>query len=217
MKLQKIILCMAIALTAFGASLGLLEIGAYIRAAFQPMKVKFEPLEPVRPPVFVPERIPDFPMPPITPTEEPAPVEESEPDDWGHSGDYYILDDKPEGFEDFSTLSIEDRAYDEKSEKVVPIKPKGTLSVLLKDGENTREFKLSQLDINGKRVSLVSETKRRVSYRFEGRFVEEEATFKTEDGEEYTETVYLKGRLSKWRDGKKIAETKVKFTLSHGC
>jgi hypothetical protein len=56
-----------------------------------------------------------------------------------------------------------------------------------------------------------------VSYQFDGKFVDEEIKLKDEYGEEYTETVYLKGRLTKWRDGKKIAEAKVRFGISHGC
>ena len=46
MKLQKIILCVAVALAACGASLGLLEIGNYLRTAFEPVRtdVKLKPV-----------------------------------------------------------------------------------------------------------------------------------------------------------------------------
>jgi hypothetical protein len=40
---------------------------------------------------------------------------------------------------------------------------------------------------------------------------------KDSSGEEYSVDAVLKGRLTKWRNGVKIAEAKVKFAMSHGC
>lgn len=222
MRLQKIILCAAIALTAFGASLGLLEIGAYIRAALQPVKVEFKPIETVQSPVFSPPSvqnlpIPDFPPAAFTPTAENEPVEEAEPEDWGNTGDYFVIDEKPEGFEDFLGLSITDREWNDKTLKVVPVKPEGAINIYLEKQDDVKEFKFSSIKINGKRLSLATEAKRGISYRLEGRFVSYDVEVENEDGDKYTETVYLKGRLSKWRDGKKIAEASVRFGISHGC
>ena len=216
MKLQKIILCVVIALTAFGASLGLLEIGSYLRAAFAPLKVEIKPLEPIQSPVVYPQPIPDFATPVVTPAEESEP-EEAEPVDWGATGDYYIIDDKPNGFEEFLNLSIEDHVWSDKSSKPIPIKPKGAIETDVGKTETTRIYNFSRINISGKKISLVSQAKKGVSYQFDGRFVDEEIKLKSENGEEYTETVYLKGRLTKWRDGKKIAEAKVRLSISHGC
>jgi hypothetical protein len=155
MKLQKIILCVAIALTAFGVSLGLLEIGSYIRTAFEPLKVEVKPFKPIQPPVVYPQRIPDFPPPAFTPTEESEP--EAEPEDWGETGYYYIIDEKPKGFEDFSILNIDDHEYDEESKKVVRIKPEGWIHTILKDQEAVTTFEFSRININGKRLSLVTQ------------------------------------------------------------
>jgi|GEM_PF-2884949 len=214
MKLQKIILCVAIALTAFGASLGLLEIGSYIRTAFAPaINVEVKPLAPVQPPVIYPQRIPDFAQPIFTPTEESEPVEE--PEDWGATGDYYIIDERPKGFENFLILDITDHEYDEESKKVVKIKPEGLIRI--ENREAVKDFEFSRIKINGKRISLATEKKKGVSYQFNGKFIEEDVRLKDENGEFYTETVYLKGRLTKWRDGKKIDEAKVRFSISHGC
>ena len=214
MKLQKFILCVVIALTAFGASLGLLEIGAYIRTAFQPLKVE---IKPIQPPVIAMPATPNFAPPSYTPPAESEPVEEAEPEVWGNTGDYYIVDEKPKGFEDFETLAIIDRQWDEKAEKVVSIKPEGQIGIWLEKQEKIKEFSYSRINITGKRLSLATQTKKGVSYQFDGKFVEQEITLEDENGEEYTVTVYLKGRLSKWRDGKKIAEAKVRFSISHGC
>ena len=220
MKLQKIILCAAIAVTAFGASVGLLEIGAYLREALTPIRVELKPLETVQLPIgYQPPRIPDFPPPSYTPppaVSEPQ-EDESEVVDWGFTGDYYIIDDNPEGFEDFLNLTISDHEYDEKSEEVVKIKPEGTIDIQDPKRDDVKTFKLMSIDIKGQKILLISQTKKGVSYQLDGKFVEQDVIRKDENGEEYTETVYLKGRLSKWRDGKKIAEANVRFGISHGC
>jgi hypothetical protein len=211
MKFEKIILRIAIALTAFGASLGLLEIGAYVRAAFQPIRTEFKPLEPLRAPVFAPTPLNGFSTPASTPIEESMPIAEADLEDYGVNGDYFILGDNPKGFENVGQMTIQDRDWSEKANKLVPIKPRG----LIDAGDTTFDF--SWISIDGKRVSLVTETHRGISYQFSGKFIEQEVTLKGDDGEEYTETVYLKGRLSKWRNGVKIAETKVRYYISHGC
>ena len=81
----------------------------------------------------------------------------------------------------------------------------------------TKRFEFSWLNIANKRISFVTQSKKGVSYQFDGKFVEEEIKLKDENDEEYTEKVVLKGRLTKWRDGKKIAESKVKFSELFGC
>ena len=219
MKLQKIILCVAICLTAFGASLGLLEIASYLRAAFAPLKVAVKPFEPVQLPVVYPSRIPEFQQPVLTPPEETVPIEEAEQEDQGRTGDYYLVGEKPKNFKDFDWLSIVDREYNEKLGKVVSFKPIGL--IVINEGKDfnneDKEFKFSWININGKRISLVTQAKKGVSYQFDGKFVEEEIKLKDENGEEYPEIIVLKGRLTKWRNGVKIAEAKVKFGLSHGC
>lgn len=208
MKLQKIILCAAVALAAFGFSLGLFEIGNYLRPAFKPLKVEIKTPQPLASPVVYPERIPDFPQPVFEPAEEIEPAEE--PDDWGETGDYYIIGENPKGFEDFQYLSVSTRDYSEKLEKVVAVKPYGLI-------ETEKEFKFSWLNITGKRISFVTKTRQGVSYQFDGKFIEaEEVEYRIKD-EVLTDTAVLKGRLTKWRNGKKIAEAKVKLAMSHGC
>ena len=209
MKLQKIMLCTAIALTAFGASLGLLEIGAYFRTMFEPMKVEFKPLEPVRPPVAAPQNLPNFPTPALTPAEESHP--EQEIPDYDKTGYYYIVGDNPDGFRDFEDIFLSTIDYDEKLKKVVAAEPSGWVSTEI-------SYKYSSVTLTEQNFSFVTESFAGVSYRFDGKFIEPE-TIEVKDKERgiYTEEIVLKGRLSKWRNGKKIVEAKVKMALTVGC
>jgi hypothetical protein len=212
MKSEKIILCVAIALTAFGASLGLLELGGYFRTMFEPLKVEIKPLKPVQPPVFSPP-IPDFKQPIYSPDKE-APPEESTPEEVvpeEEDGIYYLIDDDPKGFEDFEFLRIDTVKYDEKLEKLVSIKPTGKIDA-------GKEYKFSWLNVADRRISLITKSRRGVSYQFDGKFTGGiETKYKGPEGEELTDHVFLTGRLTKWRNGKKIAEAKVRFGMSHGC
>lgn len=217
MKLQKIILCVAVALTAFGASLGLLEIGNYIRTALQPLKAEVKTIEPIVSPVYAPERIPEFKPPVFTPVAEADPAIEpaEEPFDYGESGDYYIIGENPKGFADFENLAITTHDYSEKLEKAVRVKPTGSLVM-------KKEFKFAWINIltdrKSKRISFETQARKGISYQFDGKFIEEEEIkYKNANGEEFTDYVVLKGRLTKWRNGVKIAEAKVKLAMSHGC
>jgi hypothetical protein len=209
MKFQKIIMCIAVALTAFGASLGLLEIGRYISAFFQPTKAEVKLIKPIPSPVFYQPPIVKFEQPVVSPPEvSDSKLEET--CEFNQQGNYVIIGENPKGFEDFSYFSIVTTHYDSKTDKLIPIKPYGWI-------ELTKKFNLSWLNFTGKRISFVSQAKKGVSYQLDGKFVNEEIKLKDEDGEEYTEQVVLKGRLTKWRDGKKIAEAKVKFSELFGC
>jgi hypothetical protein len=211
MKLQKIILCAAIALTAFGASLGLLEIGSYLRAALLPViKVEIKPLEPFESPVYAPARRPELKEPVSTPTEESKPEVESEY--WDKIGYYYIVGDNPKGFANFEWLEISTYKYDDKLGKVVAVKLSGSITT------KKRNFNLTKIDITGNCISIVTETQKGIVFKFDGKFVEEEEVkYKDEDGEETTDKALLKGRLTKWRNGVKIAESAVKLGYTVGC
>lgn len=210
MKLQKIILCVAIALTAFGASLGLLEIGRYVGDFFQPLKTEVRTTRPIPAPtvVYVSPDV-EFKQPVFTPTEENK-TEEKEYCKFDETGDYALLDENPKGFKDFDYLTIITRDYNNDSENGIPIKPKGAVWT-------KKEFKFTWINITGKQISFLTQTKKGVSFQFDGKFVDEKLKMKDANGEEYTETIVLKGRLTKWHNGKKIAEAKVKFTEMCGC
>ncbi len=206
MKLQKIILCAAVALTAFGASLGLLEIGNYIRSAFEPLRVEIKPVRPIQAPmVIVPPQVVELPEAPVfTPPE----VSNSEEESCGfdETGDYGNLEENPKGFKDFQTLSVTTRVYTEKYPAGIAVKPTGSLIM------KSNEFKFSRTNITGRRISFVTQTKKGVSYQFDGKFVE-----KVQPTDEETDYPELKGRLTKWRNGLKIAEAKLELGEMCGC
>lgn len=204
MKLQKIILCAAVALAAFGFSLGLFELGSYLRTALYPAKTEFK----IKPP------IPASPVVYQSPVVESKQAEYTPPEtsisdevcEWNETGDYSLLDENPKGFEDFETLSIVTRIYSEKYPNGIAVKPQGSIQT------SQREFKFTWINITGKRISFVTETKKSVSYQFDGKFVEKIQP--TDEENDYPE---LKGRLTKWLSGKKIAESKVEFGIMCGC
>ena len=214
MKLQKFILCAAVALTAFGASLGSLELGNYVRGAFiAPKQAAIKPLPSPALPTIVPPQA-QFEIPDSLP--ESAPVEEPE-HEWSGAGDYYISSAGgrlPKGFEDFNSLSIGTDVWDDKLERRVSVKPFGAAHTYdhKRGGE---EYKFSAINLTGKRVSIVTRAVKGISYQFDGKFVDEKIKYKNA-GVEYVDDIYLKGRITKWRGGKKIAEAKVNFGIG-GC
>ena len=197
-----------IALTAF-----IFGIGAYsLQRYFQPF-TKLQKLETISIPVK-----PDITTS-IKPVQQVAPIEEvarQAESDFYASGEYYIIGKAPKGFEDFEYLEITTDAYDEKTDKVKPIYPEGF--VLSKS-----KFSFSKIYINNKIVSFETETRKGISYKFTGMFFEhdEQKTWTSFDYDEKTpyqeEYIYLEGSLTKFRDGKKIAEKKIKFTVYGGC
>lgn len=205
MKLQKIILCAATALAAFGFSLGLFELAGYIRTTFQPAKTEFQIKKPIPPsPVVYQPPVVETTQPEITPPETSVSEEVCE---WNETGDYGLLDDNPKGFEDFQTLSIVTRVYSEKYPNGIAVKPQGSVQT------SKREFKFTWINITGKRISFVTEAKNGVSYQFDGKFVDNDQP----SDEDYEGVMILKGRLTKWLNGKKIAEAKVEFVEMCGC
>jgi hypothetical protein len=217
MKLQKIILSAAVATTAFGVSLGLLELGRYFAGGFS-RDVKNDVKNSIKPLASpVPFQTPE-------PVWTPSPrgygeafgglVVQKSPDEesckWGETGDYKIIGAPPKGFEDVDYLSVVTNDYDEKTGEVVAVKPYGAL-------QTTEEFSFSWLNLTNKRISFVTQVHKGVSYQFDGKFVREELKTSGEGDDEVSEYILLKGRLAKWRNGIKIAEAKLKFTEICGC
>lgn len=205
MKLQKIFLCAAIGLTAFGASLGLLEIGRYIRGTFQPLRAEIKPVRPIFAPAVIVPPDAEFKQPAFY---APPEVSGSDAESCGfdETGDYGLLEENPKGFEDFQTLSVVTRVYSEKYPDGIAVAPTGSLVM------TSNEYKFSVTNIIGRRISFVTQTKKGVSYQFDGKFVE-----KVQPTDEETDYPELKGRLTKWRNGVKIAEAKLKLGEMCGC
>jgi hypothetical protein len=211
MRLQKIIMCAAAALTGFALSVVLLEIGSYLYSELQPLKLNVSNVEPIpiatyQPPVIKKE-------PPKTSEDKKYVHKEfSEP---GEDGYYYIIgtpamENKPKGFKDFDYFHLVTYRIEEKTYKRVPVKPNGWFSTNI-------SFNFARLKISGKKISFTTETQKGVFYQLEGRFVDETITVKDSYGKDYTDTVAIKGLLTKWKNGVKIAEAKVNFGFTIGC
>ena len=218
MKLRIYALRVAVALTAFGLCVGLFEIGRYLTADSQPNAEEVKTVQSVEKelPDILPTEVAVFP-PRVeqTPTISPTETEEKTVYEFDAGNDYYIIGKLPKGFRDFENLSIVTRDYENASEEnnyeAVPIPPKGFFLA-------KKEFNFTRINIANKQIAFETEAKKGVSYQFVGEFIEEEAIeVKDKDGNEYTDYAVLKGRLKKMRDGKKIAESEVKFAIMHGC
>ncbi len=218
MKLKNYVLRAAVALTAFGLCVGLFEVGKYLTADSHLKTEEVKTVQPVEKelPANLPLEVPIFrshfePTPAISPlvTEEKTGYE------FDAGDDYHIIGDLPKGFRDFETLSIVTRDYEnasvENNYESVAIPPKGFFFT-------KKEFNFTRINIANRQIAFETEAKQGISYQFVGEFTDEEAIeAKTEDGYEYTDYAVLKGRLKKMRDGRKIAESEVKFAVSHGC
>jgi hypothetical protein len=218
MKFRIYALRVAVALTAFGLSLGLFEIGRFLTADSQPKTEEVKTTQPVEkelPAILSPEVAVFPPGVEQTPTISPTETEEKTVYEFDGGNDYYIIGKLPKGFRDFENLSIVTRDYENASEEnnyeAVPIPPKGFFLT-------KKEFNFTRIKIANKQIAFETEAKNGVSYQFVGEFIEEEAIeVKDKDGNEYTDSAVLKGRLKKMRDGKMIAESEVKFAIMHGC
>lgn len=217
MKLRKIILCIAAGLAAFGASVGLFELGRWLTVV---PEVEYCPAEniatsvekPVQP-LLTAENLPSsvtvFPLPKAAEIPQSEPVDDSDEEyEIPTGGEFYLIGDLPKGFKDFQHLSFQTVDYAlasaENDYQDIHIPPKGYI-------ETNRQFDFTRISVSSKRLKFETETIKGVSYKFTGKFVDEHL----EMGD-YTAYVSLEGTLTKMRDGKKIAEINVKFEVG-GC
>ncbi len=204
-------MCCAVALAAFGASVGLLEIVRWVGGFSERLNVN------VKTPVFtLPPQVEfkpaDFVSEPMSdPAIEPAPEPEYE---WSETGDYYIGGETPRGFKEFDSISIVTGEWNDEKSRFVAVKPSGAVYTS-SEGSDSQEYEFSAININGKRISIVTRKRNGISYQFDGKFVDEKVDY-NDGGTEHDTMVALKGRLTKWRGGKKIAEAKVSLYVG-GC
>ena len=137
----------------------------------------------------------------------------AEPDvvfDYDHTkfhprGDYFILGRKPKEFREFDLLEIavdEDKIWGQ------------VLFSTYADGQYGGIYATSGV-VTNQRISLVAKpsTEDDVGYRFEGEFLRQGEVWRAGKSQ-----AVLKGRLSKTKGGKTIAEAVVKFRIEYlGC
>lgn len=208
MKIKNYLLRLAVAFTAFVFGIASFSVGRYFQSAFLTKEQKVESVEPVKTEeIIYPQHIIEQAnTPAFEQTDAAADPEENTEYEFDVTGDYYIIGDLPKGFEDFGEMSITTTDYENVSEendyKGTPIPPEGF--VFMK-----KKYNFARINIANKRIAFQTETKKGISYKFIGKFIDDQ----NYSDEDYTD---LEGRLTKMRDGKKIAESKVKL-VAGGC
>jgi hypothetical protein len=131
-----------------------------------------------------------------------------DPKKFNPRGEYFILGSRPKGFPEFETLSL---AVDEDTIG----KASGWIVIqTYLNGEYAGNFNFSGA-VTEKRITIIATPvfEENVGYRFDGEFLRQGVLASARQSE-----AVLKGRLSKFRGGKKIAEAFVKFRVEYlGC
>ena len=133
--------------------------------------------------------------------------------DFDATGDYYIFDSEskpaalPKAFSDFEEISITTRDYANASAEndyagdAIP--PRGYVQA-------KKAYNFVRINVADRKIAFQTETKKGISYKFVGNFIDNSNNSATD---EYYD---LEGHLTKMRNGKKIAETKLKL-IAGGC
>lgn len=211
-------MCVAALLATFGAAVGLTGLGRYLSAAnaadqleikkaFSEIQNSAPSTEEIEKTIAAAKQKND---------QEAEKTEESTDDKYDYAGEYCLYDDPVKGFDDFEKLDITtldySKATPENSYQTRPIPPEGFIYTT-----GGKLFRYTRISLGKKQISFVTEAKNGISYRFEGEFPSGESIgVKSTNDFVYQERVDLKGRLTKLRDGKKIAEAEVKLYVG-GC
>ncbi len=220
MKIKVYLLWIAVAVLTFVFGINIFSVGRYFQSFLSAGVQKTELVEPAKvgqltvDDIIYPPRKIEQAETSITSMMEKTDDSEKESEyEFDGEGDYYIIGDLPKGFKDLDSLSITTNDYEkgtpENDYNDTAIPPEGSIFT-------KKEFKFVRINIASKQIAFVTEIKKGISYEFIGVFVKEEIKHTTDYGYEFTESVDLKGRLKKLRDGKKVAESKVRFELG-GC
>ena len=116
------------------------------------------------------------------------------------SGAYWISGEPPAGFSDFSSINLNMRNL-----RRLP-----TTGLQLNDGTS---FRFRTVVVKQNNFTFTTDTKRGLSYSFAGKFLKGGDFAATWMGEE---TPVLEGTLTKFKDGKKVADAKLKLIYFGG-
>jgi hypothetical protein len=138
---------------------------------------------------------------PIAAKEEPVETASTQEDsEFYPDGEFYLDDKLPKEFKDFNTLSITSHdwtnATEENNYQPETVIPKG----YLKTG---KKYNFTKISIANRRISFETGRIKGISYSFIGKYPEIK-----EFDEDWTD---LHGTLTKYKDGKKIAQIKLKL------
>ena len=206
MKINIYLFRFIIALTTFIFGIGLFYAWQNVNSVAQEEITEVIPVETASQPEIVVMSSPVAEIPTIETTSPPDSNENVEYA-FDATGDYYLVDDAPRGFKDFKAINITTHGYENPSNlynyEAVSIPPKGYLLT-------KKKYKFTRINIGNKQIAFETETKKEISYKFTGKFVD---NVQDEDGT-YAD---LEGRLIKLRNGRKIAESKIRLLVSCGC
>ena len=147
------------------------------------------------------------PTEPPRPT-EPAVIFDYDSTEFNPRGDYYILGRKPKEFREFDCLelAVDDNTYGQ---------VRGQIMIQTYVDEMYAATYAISGRVDNKRIYLVTEpfSEEDVGYRFEGEFLRQGELWRARKSQ-----AVLKGRLTKVKDGRTIAEAVVKFRIEYlGC
>ena len=142
------------------------------------------------------------------PRSEPKIVFDYDPDEFNPRGDYFIIGRKPKEFREFDCIELAVE-YDDDG------KVSGRAMISTYDNDQYGAIYGITGVVTEQRISLVSTpvSDEEVGYRFEGEFLRHGELWRAGRSR-----AVLKGRLSKIKGGKTIAEAVVKFRIEYlGC
>jgi hypothetical protein len=123
-------------------------------------------------------------------------------------GYYYIAGEPPQGFEDINHISVFTADYEvgqnPYSVRAIPRPPTGILWT-------SQRYRMTRLNIGNGRISFATETARGLSYQFNGRFLVHSSFYGLPE-----KAIVLEGHITKFRRGRKIAESDIRFTWYEG-
>ncbi len=207
MKIKIYLLRLAIAVAAFIFGISVFNAVQYFQSVFS---AKEQAIESVAPDKIEPVIIEEITYPPQNVEQTKIPVVEqtdnsdkTEPEteiwEFDGNGSFYITDDLPKGFKDFDTISVTTRDFGVESEDYpygVPIPPEGYV-------RTSKKYKFTLIGIANRQIAFKTETKEGISYKFVGKLIKADYS--------------IEGRLTKMRNGKKIAESNVQLTFDERC
>jgi hypothetical protein len=205
MKVKTYLFRFAVAFTAFIFGVSFLYVGRYFQSVFSPQEQKISELVKIENHTFPQPFIEQLPTPVIEETSV-SDSEENTEEEFDASGDYWnISDTKKKGLKELweiSILTTDDTLTDDNEYKGNPIAPEGFVYTRAR-----QEFKFTRINIGNKQITFQTETKKGISYKFVGKFLDEQ-NYNKEDFAD------IEGRLITMRNSKKITEVTVRLRRS---
>ncbi len=205
MKVKTYLFRFAVAFTAFIFGISFLYVGQYFQSVFSTEEQRLAKIVKIENITF-PQPITEQLHTPVI-EESPAPdSEENTENEFDASGDYFnISHTKRKGLKELWEITIitsDDVISEENDYKGNPIAPEGFVFTRAR-----KEFKFTRINIGNKQITFQTETKKGISYKFVGKFLDEEKY----DKEDFAD---IEGHLVTVQNGKRIAEVKVRLRRS---